>query len=89
MASADKVVPRCSFCGKPQDEVRKLIPGPAINICDECVAVCNEILIDLETQAALDAPEHLLSRHAGTFTCPKCSTTFALHPERSEPSAGG
>lgn len=34
----------CSFCGKHQDEVRKLIAGPGVYICDECVDLCNEIL---------------------------------------------
>jgi ATP-dependent Clp protease ATP-binding subunit ClpX len=34
----------CSFCGKSQDEVRKLIAGPSVYICDECVELCNEIL---------------------------------------------
>jgi ATP-dependent Clp protease ATP-binding subunit ClpX len=34
----------CSFCGKSQAEVRKLIAGPAVYICDECVALCNEII---------------------------------------------
>jgi ATP-dependent Clp protease ATP-binding subunit ClpX len=37
---------RCSFCGKRQDQVRKLIAGPTLNImiCDQCVALCNEII---------------------------------------------
>ena len=35
---------RCSFCGKEAIEVRKLITGPQVHICDECVALCNEIL---------------------------------------------
>ena len=34
----------CSFCGKKQDEVEKLIAGPLVFICDECVALCMEIL---------------------------------------------
>ncbi|MGC9385783.1 MAG: ATP-dependent Clp protease ATP-binding subunit ClpX [Hydrogenovibrio sp.] len=34
----------CSFCGKAQDEVRKLIAGPSVYICDECVELCNDIL---------------------------------------------
>jgi ATP-dependent Clp protease ATP-binding subunit ClpX len=34
----------CSFCGKSQHEVRKLIAGPEVFICDECVAICNMIL---------------------------------------------
>ncbi len=35
---------RCSFCGKGQDEVKKLIAGPGVYICDQCVRICNEIL---------------------------------------------
>jgi hypothetical protein len=39
---------RCSFCGKRQDQVRKLIAGPTLNImiCDQCVALCSEIVHD-------------------------------------------
>jgi len=36
----------CPFCGKAQNEVRQLIAGPAVYICDECVGICNEILRD-------------------------------------------
>jgi ATP-dependent Clp protease ATP-binding subunit ClpX len=35
---------RCSFCGKTQDEVKKLVAGPTVYICNECVALCNNIL---------------------------------------------
>jgi len=37
---------RCSFCGKTQDQVKKLIEGPEVYICDECVELCNEILAE-------------------------------------------
>lgn len=37
---------RCSFCGRSQDEVKKLIAGPGVYICDECVALCNNILAE-------------------------------------------
>ena len=37
---------RCSFCGKTQDQVKKLIAGPEVYICDECVELCNEILAE-------------------------------------------
>ena len=40
--SDDKL--KCSFCGKTQDQVKKLIAGPEVYICDECVELCNEIL---------------------------------------------
>jgi len=44
---------KCSFCGKSQDQVRKLIAGPGVYICDECIDLCNEILDEelLESQA--------------------------------------
>lgn len=35
---------QCSFCGKPQDQVKKLIAGPGVYICDECVGLCSEII---------------------------------------------
>ena len=34
----------CSFCGKSEHEVRKLIAGPSVYICDECVDLCNDII---------------------------------------------
>jgi ATP-dependent Clp protease ATP-binding subunit ClpX len=36
----------CSFCGKSQEEVRKLIAGPQVYVCDECVELCNEIMVE-------------------------------------------
>lgn len=41
---ANDTILRCSFCGKGQDEVKKLIAGPMVYICDECVGLCNEII---------------------------------------------
>ena len=38
--------PRCSFCGKTQDQVRRLIAGPNAYICDECITLCQEIMSD-------------------------------------------
>ncbi len=37
---------QCSFCGKSQDEVRKLIAGPTVYICDECIDLCNDIIAE-------------------------------------------
>ena len=44
MAKNSPEHPKCSFCGKSQDHVRKLIAAPGVYICDECVELCNEIL---------------------------------------------
>ena len=37
---------KCSFCGKTQDQVRKLVAGPGVYICDECIELCNEIIAE-------------------------------------------
>ncbi len=46
----------CSFCGKTQDEVRKLVAGPGVYICDECVDLCNDILTEELEQTPGKAP---------------------------------
>src|SRR4026207_1982472 len=43
---------RCSFCGKSQNEVKKLIAGPTVYICNECIDICNEIITDDANQEA-------------------------------------
>lgn len=45
---------RCSFCGKYQDEVEKIVAGPAVYICDECIELCNDII---EEERAKEQPE--------------------------------
>ncbi|MEB3261928.1 MAG: ATP-dependent protease ATP-binding subunit ClpX [Cyanobacteriota bacterium] len=51
---------KCSFCGKSQEQVRKLIAGPGVYICDECIDLCNEIL-----------DEELVEGHSGSRTAPE------------------
>lgn len=49
MANGDERVGklvRCSFCGKPQDQVRRIVAGPGVYICDECVSLCQEIVAE-------------------------------------------
>jgi ATP-dependent Clp protease ATP-binding subunit ClpX len=58
---------KCSFCGKGQDEVKKLIAGPTVYICDECVELCNEIIA-----------EELYSE-ATARTLPKLPTPKEIH----------
>ncbi len=50
---------KCSFCGKSQDQVRKLIAGPGVYICDDCVDICTEI-IDEELGGDIDTDINLL-----------------------------
>ena len=68
-SKSTKVPYRCSFCGKSQDQVRKLIAGQGVYICDECINLCQEIIEEelLETPrlkqqpAKLPAPSHIKS----------------------------
>ena len=59
----------CSFCGKSQRQVKKLIAGPGVYICDECIDLCNEIIDEeLSTPAELDLgnlprPQEIYARH--------------------------
>jgi ATP-dependent Clp protease ATP-binding subunit ClpX len=46
----------CSFCGKSQEDVAKLIAGPAVYICDECIELCNEIVLEGISDEDSDAP---------------------------------
>ena len=49
---------KCSFCGKTQKQVKKLIAGPGVYICDECIELCNEIIIEeLEETSSLGLAE--------------------------------
>ena len=87
---------RCSFCGKRQAEVKKLIAGPNIFICNECVGVCNEIIADdaqLEAQRTtpetpsdvVPATEQSVSGSI-SFNCPHCgqtSTQLSFNPDSS------
>ncbi len=46
---------RCSFCGKSKDSVRKFISGPSVYICNECIALCNEILAEDEEREVAES----------------------------------
>ena len=59
--SSDNKVLYCSFCGKSQHEVRKLIAGPSVYICDECVELCNDIIREELEDASLSERERLPS----------------------------
>ncbi|MDV6623768.1 ATP-dependent Clp protease ATP-binding subunit ClpX, partial [Pseudomonas aeruginosa] len=50
----------CSFCGKSQHEVRKLIAGPSVFICDECVDLCNDIIREEVQEAQAESSGHKL-----------------------------
>ena len=55
----DKKTLRCSFCGKPESQVHRMIQGPGVRICDECVQLCMSILDDGYSAAAEDGVEDM------------------------------
>ena len=63
--SSEAEILRCSFCNKDQNDVQKLIAGPTVFICDECVEVCNDIIADdkrleaRETRPTLPVPQEI------------------------------
>src|SRR4029077_9889483 len=73
---------RCSFCNKEQHDVRKLIAGPTVFICDECVEVCNDIIADDNrfenrgTRSSLPTPQEIK----------KCVDEYATGQERTKKS---
>ncbi|MEC4675494.1 MAG: ATP-dependent Clp protease ATP-binding subunit ClpX [Nitrospirota bacterium] len=66
MPKKDDEILKCSFCGKGQDEVKKLIAGPTVYICNECIELCNDIIADelsvdtdIEAMPKLPAPKEI------------------------------
>jgi ATP-dependent Clp protease ATP-binding subunit ClpX len=70
---------KCSFCGKSQEQVRKLIAGPGVYICDECIDLCNEIL----DEELVEAPGGGAGRGVAE---PSRSKAPAKKPARSAPT---
>ena len=67
-------LPRCSFCKKDAHEVRRLVAGPGVHICDECVAICADIIADA-APIAEGSPErpHSKPRWSGGGASVRCS----------------
>ena len=63
MAEEQAVILSCSFCGKTQREVRKLIAGPTVYICDECIKLCNDIIAEeMDRKESADLAGLLVTR---------------------------
>ncbi len=79
---------KCSFCGKSQEQVRKLIAGPGVYICDECIDLCNEILdeelVEHHGQGPQGRPMAEGSRKAPAKKTSKPAPTLATIPRPQE-----
>jgi ClpX C4-type zinc finger protein len=60
MAPDRRHSPRCSFCGKSKNQVAKLVAGPGVYICDQCIALCNRVIAEDRPVPATPArsPQH-------------------------------
>ncbi|MCS7031186.1 MAG: ATP-dependent protease ATP-binding subunit ClpX [Gloeomargarita sp. SKYG116] len=72
---------KCSFCGKSQEQVRKLIAGPGVYICDECVELCNEILEEELSEARSMTP---VSKRKPVVTRSPVTTSWEPLPRPQE-----
>src|SRR2546421_11597134 len=68
LAEASARTAKCSFCGKSQKKVKKLIAGPGVYICDECINLCNDIIRE---ELAEEKPE--------PARCPRCNRGLDDH----------
>jgi ATP-dependent protease Clp ATPase subunit len=67
----------CSFCGKNKDQVRKLIAGPTVFICDECVDLCNDIIEEETVEKALSAETSRDFEIGPNLVTPRVVTRYA------------
>ena len=77
----------CSFCGKHQDEVERMIIGPGVNICSECIGLCHDLLSDKP-----ERPSGSRTAMNFRFVLPAGSTSSTVPSTRSEtrePSSSG
>ena len=78
-STSDDSVLSCSFCNQSQAEVRKLVAGPNVFICDECVQICNRIMLDDDPPlAAEQAPSQQSTRSTVIVPCKLCELQFPL-----------
>jgi len=74
----------CSFCGKTQDQVKKIVAGPGVYICNECIDLCKEIIDEELNEAApldldnIPTPVEMLSKSSGAASF-NSSSIISLH----------
>ena len=88
---ATKKTNTCSFCGKAHGSVRKLIAGPGVSICDECVVVCNGLMVEgdaAESDGAVPAAEKRELKVPKPHEIKACLDDYVIgheHPKRRKP----
>ena len=78
---------KCSFCGKSQEQVRKLIAGPGVYICDECIDLCNEILDEELVESASSGGRQAADQQRGKQPAKKPSKPAPTLAEIPKPQA--
>ena len=75
----------CSFCGKQQKEVKKLIAGPGVYICDECVGLCGEIIEDDGKDVKTEGKS--MSKRLAPREIKELLDTYVIEQEQAKKSA--
>ena len=78
----------CSFCGKAQKEVKKLIAGPTVYICDECIGLCNDIIAEEIEKEDQSYGSSSIPKPAPTITAATTSPPTATCRSRRYSSPG-
>ena len=78
----------CSFCGKNQQEVRKVIAGPSVHICNECVNLCDEILVKENAKETASAVQSTEERLCGICMEPRETDELIFLPHAAYMCAG-
>ena len=74
----------CSFCGKHQDEVERMIIGPGVNICSECIGLCADLLSDKPDHPGSNSSAPAAAAPAGRVSSPQMiSPSTSRPPQRS------
>src|SRR6266446_1441003 len=91
-AGADTAMLRCSFCVKSQNDVRKLIAGPKVYICDECIELCNDILTEEHeeerSRSGDESRPDERSRSTGVAVCRFCGLAASMDQVAMVPDRG-
>ena len=84
MASNDKKEVRCSFCGRTQAEVKRIIAGPSANICNECIAICGDLIADEMEQAEIERKFELSGELPTPETMKKHLDEYVIGQDRAK-----
>jgi len=77
---------KCSFCGKTQEQVKRLVAGPGVYICDECIELCSEIIEEEFEEAKVESDFYDIPKPKDIK---KCAGPVCYRPGKGQEGFGG